>query len=370
MATIIPYSDVEIQRKRLRQVLQWLIAAAAIVSLAQGSALLLISPVPLLAWTSFSVQFAQTGCFVVAWFLLAQNRIRPSIILVNVALLLSTIFFALIVPNSLPSLILIPLLVIAFSIPYLQTRDVRSLSIFVWFITLGVLVSALYEPPFAIQPSQEPPGVYIYNFVLLVSVGAVLALILLLLWQFYQRTVESVAQAQATNESLQEAQKGLEQQVAISTAELQAALRSVEQQAAEQAHLLQEIEQQRTVTRNLSIPILPVNDSMLVVPLIGDLDDKRMEDGQAKTLKAIEQTRARVLILDITGVPFIDSYIAQSLIRMIRAAQLLGAKVTVVGIRPEVAQAIIGLGLPLNDMRTASDLQSALAMNNHTKTEE
>ena len=255
----------------------------------------------------------------------------------------------------------------AFSIPYLQARDVRNLSIFVWFIALGVMVSALYQLPFAIQPSQEPPGLYLYNFVLLLSVGVVFALILFLLWQFYQRTVESVAHAQATNESLQEAQKGLEQQVATRTAELQAALRSVEQQAAEQAQLLQEIEQQRMVTRNLSIPILPVSDSMLVVPLIGDLDDNRLEEGQSKTLKTIEQTRARVLILDITGVPFIDSYIAQGLIRMIRAAQLLGAEVTVVGVRPEVAQAIIGLGLPLTDLRTASDLQSALAMNNHTE---
>ncbi|NOK57380.1 MAG: RsbR, positive regulator of sigma-B [Chloroflexi bacterium AL-W] len=368
MAALIAYDDLPNQRKRLQRVLQWLIASAVLVTLAQTGSLITISPVPALAWISLSVQVIQTGCFIGAWLLLTRNYIRISVGLINIALLFSAIYTALVVPASLPSLILMPILVMALSMPYIQGRDIRYLSIFVWFVSIGTVVLALYEVPFSIGPS--PASQDLFNLVLLLSFGLILALVLFLLWQFHYRLMETIIQTRTANELLQEAQKGLEQQVTTRTTELQSALRSVEQQASEQARLLQELEQQRTIIRNLSIPVLPVNESTLVIPLIGDLDVNRLDHGQARILEAIEQTRTRSLILDVTGVPFIDSYIAQGLIRLIRAAQLLGAEVTVVGIRPEVAQAIVGLGLPLTDLRTASDLHSALTMNNHTKTEE
>jgi rsbT co-antagonist protein RsbR len=77
-------------------------------------------------------------------------------------------------------------------------------------------------------------------------------------------------------------------------------------------------------------------------------------------LQALERTSAHVLLLDITGVPVVDSHVAQGLLTTVGSARLLGAEVSLVGIRPEVAQTIVGLGIELSDVHRFSDLHSAL----------
>jgi rsbT co-antagonist protein RsbR len=81
---------------------------------------------------------------------------------------------------------------------------------------------------------------------------------------------------------------------------------------------------------------------------------------QSQALHAIERSDTRHLILDITGVPIIDTQVALGLTQLVQAARLLGVKVDIVGIRPEVAQAIVGLGVEVRDVRTFSNLQAAL----------
>jgi rsbT co-antagonist protein RsbR len=78
-------------------------------------------------------------------------------------------------------------------------------------------------------------------------------------------------------------------------------------------------------------------------------------------LQAIEQNRVRHLIIDITGVPVVDSYVGQGLIQVVQSARLLGAHTLLVGIRPEVAQALVELGLDLSQITTYSSLQSGIA---------
>jgi rsbT co-antagonist protein RsbR len=82
---------------------------------------------------------------------------------------------------------------------------------------------------------------------------------------------------------------------------------------------------------------------------------------QTQALAMLERTRARRLLLDITGVPVVDSHVAQGLLNVVQAARLLGSDVTLIGVRPEVAQALVALGLNLPDLRTVRDLHSALA---------
>ena len=130
---------------------------------------------------------------------------------------------------------------------------------------------------------------------------------------------------------------------------------------AETAEQLATIEQQRTVIREMSVPVLPLSQSALVLPLIGALDSERMRMVQEQVLRSIEQSSARYLILDITGVPIVDTAVAQGLIMVMQATRLLGAEVVLVGIRPEVAQAVVGLGIHLGDMVTRSSLQSGIA---------
>ena len=176
------------------------------------------------------------------------------------------------------------------------------------------------------------------------------------------REVASLAMAfNSMTAQLRQILDSLERRVAERTADLQHALDEVEARVCEQERLLAENRQQRETIREMSVPVLPVTDSTLVMPLVGDLDSERLRRLQDQALKAIEHSSARTLILDITGVPIVDSQIAQGLIAVVQAARLLGTEVLLVGIRPEVAQAIVALGLNLLGLRTYNDLQSALS---------
>jgi rsbT co-antagonist protein RsbR len=167
-------------------------------------------------------------------------------------------------------------------------------------------------------------------------------------------------QAEEASAGLREAHASLEEQVRKRTAALQVALSEVEEHAAEQTRLLSENERQRLEIRELSVPVLPVAEQVLVMPLVGTLDEQRLMMLQEQALRAVEQMSARQLIVDITGVPLVDSHVAAGLFNVVQAARLLGAEVTLVGIRPEVAQAIVGLGIHMNTIRTYVDLRSAL----------
>jgi len=160
---------------------------------------------------------------------------------------------------------------------------------------------------------------------------------------------------------LHQTMESLEQRVTDRTVDLQCALDEVEKRAREQEQLIEENRQQRETIREMSVPVLPVTSSTLVMPLVGALDTARLRLLQDQALRAIERAPIRTLILDITGVPLVDSQVAQGLLMVVQAARLLGTEVLLVGIRPEVAQAIVGLGMSLPGLRAYNDLQSALS---------
>lgn len=144
--------------------------------------------------------------------------------------------------------------------------------------------------------------------------------------------------------------------------DLQRLVSEVQAREAEQTRLLTENTQQRNAIRELSVPVLPLQRGTLAMPLIGALDSTRLHDIQDRALDAIERSHARRLLLDITGVPIVDTQVAQGLIRVVQAARLLGTDVLLVGIRPEVAQTIVGLGLDLGMVRTYSTIEAALGV--------
>ena len=142
---------------------------------------------------------------------------------------------------------------------------------------------------------------------------------------------------------------------------VEAARCAAEASHAQIAQQLEVIDQQQVVIRDMSVPVLPLLASTLVMPLVGALDTKRLALMQEQALHALERSPARQLILDITGVPIVDTQVALGLTQLVQAAQLLGTRVSIVGIRPEVAQALVGLGISLPNIKTFSTLQLGVA---------
>jgi PAS domain S-box-containing protein len=137
-----------------------------------------------------------------------------------------------------------------------------------------------------------------------------------------------------------------------------------EQLRAEQERVrLQEqvIEAQQAALRELSTPIIPIGEGVVAMPLIGNIDSMRAQLVIETLLEGVAETRARTAILDITGVPVVDTQVANALLRAAQAVKLLGAQVIITGIRPEVAQTLVGLGLDLSGIKTLSTLQSGIA---------
>ncbi|MFL5800209.1 MAG: CHASE4 domain-containing protein [Roseiflexaceae bacterium] len=138
----------------------------------------------------------------------------------------------------------------------------------------------------------------------------------------------------------------------------------VERTQAEQEHVqLREhiIRIQAATLAEVSTPLIPITDQVMVMPLIGAVDAQRAQQVLEALLDGIAKHGARVVILDITGVPVVDAQVAQALIRTVQAVKLLGAEVVISGIRPEVAHTMAGLGIDLGRTVTHSSLQRGIA---------
>jgi rsbT co-antagonist protein RsbR len=121
------------------------------------------------------------------------------------------------------------------------------------------------------------------------------------------------------------------------------------------------IEAQAAALAELSTPLIPLNAEVVVMPLVGTLDSRRAQQVLETLLEGIAQTQAGTAIIDITGVPVVDTQVANALIRAAQAVKLLGAQVVLTGIRPEVAQTLVGLGADLSSITTCGSLQAGIA---------
>ena len=109
----------------------------------------------------------------------------------------------------------------------------------------------------------------------------------------------------------------------------------------------------------LSTPVVQLWDQILALPLIGTLDSARTQVVMENLLQRIVETGARIAVIDITGVPTVDTLVAQHLMKTVAAARLMGADCIISGIRPQIAQTIVHLGVNLNDIVTKSTLADA-----------
>ncbi len=125
-------------------------------------------------------------------------------------------------------------------------------------------------------------------------------------------------------------------------------------------------EQQKTIVQQqedlleLSSPVSKVWDNILILPVIGTLDSQRTQVMMENLLQKIVETGCTISILDITGVPTVDTQVANHLLKTVTAARLLGAECIISGISPAIAQTIVHLGIDLSSIRTKATLQDAM----------
>lgn len=137
-----------------------------------------------------------------------------------------------------------------------------------------------------------------------------------------------------------------------------------EQQRAEQERqALQEqvIAAQQAALRELSTPLMPIAEGVVVMPIVGSIDSTRAQQVMETLLQGVADQRADVAIIDITGVKVVDTQVASALLTAAQAVQLLGARVVLTGISPEVAQTLVHLAADLRSIITRSNLQSGIA---------
>src|SRR5574341_1000577 len=120
------------------------------------------------------------------------------------------------------------------------------------------------------------------------------------------------------------------------------------------------IRQQQEAIRELSTPVLQVRERLLILPIIGIVDSQRARQLTEQLLRGIRSNRAKVVVMDITGVPSVDSTVANHLVQTVEASRLLGATVIVTGLAPEIAQTLVTIGVDLTKMNTVGDLQGGI----------
>jgi rsbT co-antagonist protein RsbR len=117
---------------------------------------------------------------------------------------------------------------------------------------------------------------------------------------------------------------------------------------------------QQEAIKELSTPVLRIRDRLLLLPIVGVIDSQRAQLITEGVLRAIRDTRAKVVVMDVTGVATIDSKVANHLLQTVAAARLMGATLIVTGLSAEVAQSLVALGIDLTRLNTVGDLQGGI----------
>jgi rsbT co-antagonist protein RsbR len=120
------------------------------------------------------------------------------------------------------------------------------------------------------------------------------------------------------------------------------------------------IREQQEAIRELSTPVLQVRERLLILPIIGLIDPHRARQLTEQLLRGIRANRAKVVVIDITGVAAMDANVANHLVLTVESARLLGAMVIVTGLSPEIAQTLVNIGVDLGKMNTVGDLQGGI----------
>lgn len=163
-----------------------------------------------------------------------------------------------------------------------------------------------------------------------------------------------IVERMRTTEKLQQTNADLEERVALRTVELEKTNERLKEE-------IKKRENARKDLLELSTPIIRIGSKILALPLIGTLDSHRAQDALEKSLMQMSGEKAHVLLVDITGVSTVDTMVANSLIMMAKAVELMGGVCILTGISPSIARTIVYLGIDLGTLKTYATLEQGLS---------
>jgi len=218
-------------------------------------------------------------------------------------------------------------------------------------ITIGAVVACTLVIGALIAAPAIPGLVMSFGWALPFVEASALLAVLVLVWLISDRQTASLTAAIGqTNQRAAEAE--------AARAEAEAARAEVEQRNRDQARLLD-------LVQSLELPVIPIGQGVLVMPLVGSLDSRRVEAIQRRLLDMVSQERAHTVVLDVTGISVIDTSVARQLLLTAQAVRLLGARTMLSGISAQVAQTLVTLGVALDDLQPVGDLGQALETARH-----
>lgn len=206
------------------------------------------------------------------------------------------------------------------------------------------------------------PTTMVFSIPTLISFAIVVFLPALSIDQFSTMLQNALTAGLQRQEELEDIRAQQDTVITERTKHLTQALSDVQQREEQLNQTVTALRTAQVMIRAMSVPVLPILPHVLTVPLIGEIDQERADILMNNTLHAVTQEHARVVIFDITAVPLVDTHVARALIQTANAIKLMGAKVLLVGIQPEVAQTIISLDLDLSIFGTYADLRTAIAV--------
>ena len=332
-----PTATVEQTREHLAQLMQflnWLTPVIFVFSLVYAATALIFGDIA--TGISSGVIFGYGIVLLIARWYLSQKHVQLSIQLVCLGFLASALIIVLAQPALYPNMIIIPMLVVAIALPYLHGSVLWRLLVLCWAAVVVIVAIGIWRS----TPSAVP--LWFTDLLQMSAIAGTSAFGLFLLWQFHRRLLRMFQQMQATHSELQQAYSEVEERVNT------------------QSRLLAALEQQHSTIDALSVPILPIAEDTWLLPLLGWIDQQRLEAIQARTLDTLYTQRGRLLIVDMTGITSLALEIATGLRDLVQSVRLLGAEVVIVGIRAEVAQTMTQSSVLIEGVRVERDVTVAL----------
>lgn len=269
---------------------------------------------------------------------LRAGRIGAAALVVGIGLLFVAIGLTIAQPQLWVSYAVAPMLAAALLLQYAPTLRIYGSLAGCALSTASIAIIGELLPASTALPDLFVTVMRIASLIMTIS------FVLFLLWQFRSRLEESLSQVRAANEQLSEQNSAL-----------LASNERLQQEIANSQQLVAQV-------TALETPVTHLADTVLYAPVFGYITDQRAEQLRGKILTAVHSSRANWIIVDLQGVPHIDTQVAAALLQLFQAIRLLGCRICICGISAEVARVMTGLGLTFGEITTVRNPQEALGL--------